>query len=532
MSPLPLRAAVLVCLSAAAHSAPQAGSPSLKPVTAPFVGQNLILRLEGAVAASTVDLYFSPESGSTTTPYGLLELRRNQLTHLATGVTDAAGAWTFDLAIPADPAFAEMGAHFQALVDDPSAAAGRTFSSAVHARYLGPRVYAGYGTALRAGVQILSAITDSVVASADCAVSSPSYGFPREGKPVFDAAYSRGAAMITERELLLFDPYFGGIHARVLHASTCSRVLFTDAARRTVYALELAGGSVPARVHALDLASGVETSVLDLPNLVEPIWCQNDAATEVFVAEFEPSGRTAVRRIGLNPLADLGAAPVGIPESDMFRSFDGQDEVPLPMLFARGQVFVSTTGWQGLEPIGSLTRCWSDPSGITTHLTTLGTWSIRTLAAVPVADRLVGGVGVTVFGPVFLPVEVPLSGVGPPSTFTPPQGSTEFNIRDIAVDGRKAWVVAETEWLHHDLLFRLDLQTNAWTGYPHSWLFGPSDAEVVRDGWNHELWVSNLGFGPPISIAPEILVVDELHGTVRHIPLQRTARVLHAVPLP
>jgi hypothetical protein len=526
-------AALVVSISFAVHAAPQAVSPSLQPVTAPFVGRTLTLRLDGAAASSAVDLYFSHEVGSATTPYGVLELRRNRMLLLGSGVTDSAGVWTFDFPIPLDPAYAERGAHFQALVDEPSAPTGRSFSQAVHARFLGPRVYAGYGTSLRAGVQILSAVTDTVVASADCAVAGAGYGFPREGKPVFDTAYSSGAVMISERELMLFDPYFGGVRGRVPYASTCARTVFTDAARRTVFVLELAGGSSPARVHAVDIASGAETGALDLPSAVEPIWCQNGAATEVYLAEFEPGGRTAVRRLGLVPLADLGSAPVGIPESRIFRTFDGQQEVPLPMHFAGGQVFVSTlASLPGPELQGSLTRCWPAPSGITTDLTHLGPWSIYKLEAVPSVDRLLGGIGATMFGPAFVPIQMPLSAIGPPTTFTAPLGSTEFYIHDVEPDGRKAWVVAEWEWQHHDVLYRLDLQTNTWTQYPHSWFLGPSDAEVVHDRWNRELWVSNLGIGPPVSIAPEILVVDDLHGTTRHIELQRTARVLHAVPLP
>jgi hypothetical protein len=56
--------------------------------------------------------------------------------------------------------------------------------------------------------------------------------------------------------------------------------------------------------------------------------------------------------------------------------------------------------------------------------------------------------------------------------------------------------------------------------------------EVLRDAWNHEVWVSNIGYPPPIDIDPEILVVDELNGSSRHIPLDHTAKFLHAVPLP
>jgi hypothetical protein len=166
------------------------------------------------------------------------------------------------------------------------------------------------------------------------------------------------------------------------------------------------------------------------------------------------------------------------------------------------------------------------------HTTALGTNLIHQLAAVPAAERWIGCIGATGFGPYFRPCEAPISTLGPPTLFAAPGNTTEFYVRDVVADGGSAWVVAETSWQGSDHLFQLDVATHAWTPYPHAWYFGPSDAELVADAWNHALWVANVGMGPPVNLAPEILVVDELLGTARHIPLDRTASVLHAVPLP
>ena len=534
--------ALLFLVPVAAQAAPQSGAPDLRHVTAPFVGRTLTLEVQGAAPLAAIDLYFSQEPGSSTTPYGVLELRRNALQLLASGTTTATGAWSFDLTIPLQASLAETGAHFQALIDDSSAPAGRIFSDAIHARFLGPRMYAGYRGVdpfvlgpRRFGMYILSGLTESVVASVDYGITNSPYADQHEGKPVFDATYSRGAVMSTGNELLYFDPYFGGVQGRTAFASTCSRTLFTDAARRTLYVLETAGTAASGRIHAIDIASGAETAHLDLPNVVEPLWCLGRAASEVFVAEHETGGRTAIRWIGLSPLVDRGSIQVGGPESTSFLALDKgppPHSTRVPLVFAGGQVFAATSGDVGMYKLGSLTRFRATSAGFTTDTTALGTAMFHVLAAVPGADRVLAGWGRTDMGPFFLPFQIPITTIAPPSAFPAAQGSTEFWISEIEPDGEDAWIIAETEWQHSDVLFRLDVGTHAWTQYPVGWLYGPSDAAVLRDAWNHELWVSNVGVGPPVNLAPEILVVDEVLGTMRHIPLGKTVEVLHAVPLP
>ncbi len=519
-------------LSMSVPGASQTSTPRLVLTTPPFVGQTLHLELDGALPGTSIQLLFSTEADSTATPFGQLELRRDAAVWMASGITTAAGTWSFAIPIPLATQLAETGAHFQAVVADPAAPGGNVLSAAVHARLLGPRVYAVYGSAGSAGMLAVSALTDAIVARVDCRVDHPDFGFPREGKPVFDAVFSRGAAMITDRDLLLFDPYFGATVARIPFNRACARTVFTNPSRTTVYVLELAGPSSPARVHALRLSTGTQIASLDLLNAAEPIWCQGRSGADVFVAEHEPGGRTAVRRIGLEPLVDRGSVAVGLAQSDNFRSYNGTQFVALPMLQVGGEVYISTSGSAGSSMLGSLTRIVPGPAGMTTLVTPLGTRLIHRLEAVPAADRLIGGIGATDVGPYFLPCEIPFGSIGQPTTLRPPQLSYEFYVHDIEPDGASAWIVADRTWDGQRSLFRLDVSTHAWTTYPYAWTYGPSDAEVVRDAWNHELWVSNVGVGPPVGILPEILIVDVLHGTSRTIPLDVTAAALQAVPLP
>jgi len=526
-----------------AHAAPQAATPHLRHSTAPFIGSTLTLEIEGAPPLSPIVLYFSPQPGSRAMPYGTLELDSGSLQQIANGAATAAGTWSFALPIPLQESLAETGAHFQALVDDPAAPAGKVFTDAVHARLLGSRVYAGfrggnpgYGSH-RTGLFIVSAVTDEVVARVDYGISDSWEAFQHEGKPVFDAAFSRGAVMSTERELLLFDPFFGGVLGRIPFASPCSRTLLTDPERRVVHVLETAGLGSPARIHAIEFASGAETAHLDLPNVAEAIWCSGRADSEAFLAEFEPGGRTAVRWIGLDPLVDRGSTAVGTPGSSSFRASDGYRDVPLPMVFASGQLFVSTRDPASGLADAILTRCRASASGIDTWVYDLGNpptyEACFVLAAVPAANRILAGLTVPGLGGGMY--QARLSTTRPPTPLPPlppPQGYGTLNARDIVADGKIAWVIGEWEWAHSDILYRLDLETLTWAATPHNWFFGPKDAELIHDAWNHELWVSNVGYGPPVNIAPEILVLDEIQGTTRHIALAHTAEVLHAVPLP
>ena len=503
---IPLRTfAFGLCLSTApAVASAQASTPHLRHTSAPFLGQALTLEVDGAVPNSPIDLYFSPEAGSYPTPFGVLELKRSRLLLLSHDLTDAAGSFTHAFTIPLDPGLAETGAHFQALVGDPGAPAGRVFSDAIHARFLGPRVYAGHA----GGLDVLSGISDSVVAS----VSYDAGVYPY-GKPVFDATFSRGAVMSTARELLFFDPFFGTVEGTMSFSSDCVKALITDGARRTVFVLE-SGGSAQARIHAVDLLSGTETSHLDLPNPAGWIWCEGSPGVEIFLGERDPSGNSAIRRVGMDPLADLGSGIVG-------------GSGILEMIYTGGQVFSSM--------YGALSRSRVVGSTIVTRTNGLGLWRALVLTAMPDVDWIVAG---EFWGPESHMVKIPISRVGAPiplqSTPHPPE--VPFFIE---ADGPTAWVVGlyDSGEAGSPNLWRLDFPTETWTAYPNPMLAHgyyvatPRGTALLRDAFDHELWIACQS-ERQIGVRPKIGIWDELLGTTRQIPIAHDVWSLLAVPLP
>jgi len=515
-------AALALCIAAVPSLASgQASVPQLRHTSAPFIGQTLTLAVDCAAPNSAVELYFSPEPGTLATPYGLLELRRNEMTLIAHGNTDAAGAWSFGLPVPLDPAWAETGAHFQALVDDPSAPAGRIFSDAVHARFLGSRVYAGHA----AGLDVYSGVDDSIVASVSFAASV-------FGEPVFDRTFSRGAILSTPRELVLFDPYFGTVEGTVSFVSDCSSLLIADAARGRVIVLEMQAGSSPARIHAIDFVTGAETAYLDLPNPVAGGWCEGSPDAELYVGEMDPSGRPAVRRIGMDPLASLASGFIGDPTAT--------DQQFLELIYAGGQVFSSTLApEQGPPPaylVGTLSRTRVVGSSLGTR--TVGLWRTRMfgMTAVPEADWILAGMHATWTSGSSID-RIPITRVGGP-TWLPPllYGPTYPDF--IEPDGHTAWIVGQYEYPEGDRLYRLDLDTETWTIYPVTWpnplawVFNrPTATALLHDALDHELWVSSrasLWNG----IRARIMVQDEILGGPRRIQLLHEVESLLGVSLP
>lgn len=516
-SPIHVRALALAFgLSAGVALAAQPTSSPRLHHTAPFLGSTLTLSVDGAPAFASVDLYFNTEAGTFATPYGTLELKRSGCQVLATGTADASGLWSYDLAVPLDPALAETGAHFQAIVTDSAAPSGRVLTDPFHGRYLGPRVYAGHDS----GMYIVSALTDGILANVPFA--SISSGVRHEGKPVFDADFVQGAVMSTPRELLFFDPYFAGVLGTVPFANDCSRILVTDGARRTAYVLELAAGATPPRLHAIDLATHAETSYLDLPYSVEGLWCAGEPGVDVYVAEHDSSG-TAIRRIGLDPLADLGSVHVGGTVSTMFQD----------LFYSSGVLVVSTLGVSGFDILGSLTRCEVAPSGLEANAFDLGRIQLKPLAAVPAVGRALAGFSPTWTGPAGSLTEFKLHSIRGP-TFVPyaPTGP-DFFVRDVAVDGTLAWILAAGDDDNQcPRIYKLDMADYHWTVYPFVWcLSGVNEIEMLHDALARKVWVPTPG-NVSMAVRPSITVVDDLHGTSTKIRLADDVRVLHAVPLP
>ena len=520
LSAVRARAAVVVLgLLAAPAFANQVTSPRLHH-TAPFLGRTLTLTVDGAQPLASVELYFNTQPGSYATPYGTLELQRRGARRLATGTTDAAGAWSFDLVVPLDPSLAESGAHFQAIVRDSSAPAGKVLTDAFHGRYLGSRVYAGHA----GGMYVFGAESRSIVARVEASGAGSPYV---PGKPLFDPEVTQGVVMSTSRELLFFDPYFGGVLARLPFANDASCVLLADAAPRTVYVLELASGATPPRIHAIDLASRSETGFLDLPYPVEPVWCAGAPGVDAYVLERSPT-EWRVRRIGLEPLADLGSIHVGGPlppiGSYELGSFD--------MAFASDELLVSSLGQSSaFEILGSLTRCKVGAAGLEASVVDMGRASAHLLTPVPALDRMLCSQAVTFTGPSGWLSQFRVHSIRGPAPVEPPFPSALY-IEDIAVDGTTAWVLTATMdpgWCPG--LYRLDLTTWTWTDPELYWCIRAREEEVLHDSLVNQVWVSSLS-DPAARIRPAVTVVDAATMTSQKIRLDQDALVLHAVPLP
>jgi hypothetical protein len=516
-SSIRMRAALLaVGLSTTTlFAAPQALSTPRLHHTAPFLGHTLTMSVDGAPPFAAVQLLFNTEAGSFATPYGVLELKRNGVHRIASGTTDATGAWSHDFAVPLDPALAESGAHFQAIVADASAPAGMVLSDAFHGRYLGPRVYAGHD----AGLYVLSGTSGAIVADVPFASNQGNPVARHEGKPVFDADVGVGAVMSTPKELLFFDPYFAGVIGTIPFVNDCSRILLLDGTKRAVFVLEVGADPVPPRLHAIDLATRTETGFLDLPYPVERFWCAGEPGIDAFVAEHDASG-TSVRRLGLAPLADLGSIHVGDAVSSAFRD----------LAYASGEAFASTIGFVSFQVPGSLTRVRAGSGGLEADVSALGQQQLALLTAVPALDRMLGWQSLTTMGPSGWLSQVKMHSIRAPSPVEPPVPSAMF-LKDIEVDGTTAWILAALDDDGCPYLYRLDTTTWAWTPTSLYWCFRTPDAEVLHDALANQVWVANAS-EPIAGIRPAITVLDVPSGTTLKIRLAQDARVMHAVPLP
>lgn len=267
--------------------------------SAPWVGGDLVLTLEGAPPGASVRLFHSPAAGQTPTPYGLLELDRAQLDLAAGGQADAQGHWEVALAIPLDPLLVEAESHYQALVQDPVGAGA--LSAAVHLRTLGPRSYtlcAGGGSAPPS--LDVHAITDGAPVASVALAAWPPTSCPLEGlwRPVFSGNLARGAFLSHCGELVVIDNFDATVVA-VLAVESASPRLLPSKDGRFAYVLERPSGAAP-HIRALELASATFVATLDLPATCGALWSLEEGTQMAFVQDMDPgSGELLARRVDL-----------------------------------------------------------------------------------------------------------------------------------------------------------------------------------------------------------------------------------------
>ncbi|MFN0242900.1 MAG: YncE family protein [Planctomycetota bacterium] len=526
-----------VLLSLAAATA----QPSLHH-SAPFLGRTLQIRVAGAPANQPAVLLYSPRAAHVATAFGLLEIERHSSHRVALGTTNANGRWTVQLPIPLDAALAEVEAHFQALIDDPSAPAGKVLSRGVHVRLLGTRVYVDSretdgGDPALAELVIASAVHDAIIATVPLG-AAPNIGVV---EPVFSPSFARGAVMASAGELVIFDPFFGAVLDTVPFQGATPRIFLDEDGNRALV-LELGSASalpqpIPARLSAVDLATGQVVAQLSLPKPALDRWCLNAARTEAYIAEIEDLDHDSfVRRIDLVTWTDLGAIAVG--ETGV--PFQRIDE----MLFAAGQVIVTAHPGGldpgGLDPRSSLTRIDLSPWTPVTSVQFDPPHFHITMAALPNVDRLIlfrRTFGLTSQG--FFRT-TPLSATGPIIDLpVPPEWNDRVIAHVLEPEEDGLWVLDRAgdillqEATEPGRLYFVDLVTNAWTMFPHEWgNVGPSDIEVVHDALANKLVLSTRSTSAPGSTPGELYVFDRATQTVQHVPLAHSGFAATVVPVP
>lgn len=504
--------------------------------SAPFLGRPLEIELSGAAPFAPVTLLLSPAAGHSQTPFGRLELRRERIIPVASGVTDAQGHWTASLPVPLDAALAELEQHYQALIFDPAAPAGAVLSNARALRLLGPRVYVSYrdtSTAVaHTGLYVVDAAHGSLAYALDHGPNGAAQGSNSEGRPVFDERNAVGAVMASAYDLVFFDAYFGTRLETIHFAAACSRVLYTDAARKRVYVLEtgvlpVPGSQQPAVVHAFDLTTRSVVGRLSLSGTTDRLWCVGRAAREAFIAEHDLRGFTSLHRVSLDPLADRASVPLELEFGALF------DRVA----FAAGQVLVSSHRFGPFPAPASchFSRVAIGASSMTVLATPMSDTYPFEFVALPGVDGLfTWSQRWTV--PVARMEIQPLHSIGAPESIPLPDFYVAAN--DLEDDGPVLWVMDRNSNEPLDptepgRLWRLDLATRTWSSYPRTWPFeGPLDVERLRDPIVDLVCIGTRHVAPPIDRPGELLLASPSGAHETHVVLGVDAEALLAVPIP
>lgn len=319
MNALSLRFARSLCAVVLSSGALLAAQATLSH-SAPFLGANLQLAIDGAPPGAHVRLFLSPNPASIATPWGTLEIDRNSVSIVGGGFADALGHWSITTQLPSAPAAAETPMHFQALVTPPSTGTAAQLSEAAHLRILGSRAYVACsgeaalptGTA-NGGVAIVSLTNGELVATVDFGGVTEHIWDDFDAAPVFDASFSRGAVMTSPTDLLVFDPFFGGVIQHLAFASA-SRKLHTSADGSLLYVLDGVANAGQPGVHVIDFASLQPSGFAPLPaGSYGGDWVHLAAHSIAYVARSSSGVQTFVERVDLAAQQHTGAVLVGTP---------------------------------------------------------------------------------------------------------------------------------------------------------------------------------------------------------------------------
>ena len=511
----------------------QGGTPGLEHGP-PWLGRDLELAVVHAPASAFIRLLASDAAAMQPTPYGLLELDRSRLYVAAVGTTDANGKLELALPIPLDPAWAERELHLQALVADSAAPGGWILSDAAHLRCVGARVYAGfagyegdvYEPPGPGGLAIVSAVTRRVVATVDYGLPPPVGVRSASAQPVFAWDLARGAVVSPMGELLLFDPFFGGLITSQPLPDASRRLAITGGGT-VVVALEPGVDSnglplQPALVRAIDVRDGSAIGSLQLTRAVSGTWLWSVERDEAFLIEIEtPTGPYFVRRVGLHSLEDRGAVPLPI---------SGRRAWP-SMAMDGAELYLSSfdlnTCWPG--PFESeLTLVDYDAATPSAQVSPIST-AASAITPVPELGVWFSFGSIACFGPGY-DFEARRSGeLSLLHSWWPPAGWSEIAPREIEWDGAKLWMPYPMDTDGAARLLWFTPATLTWSNL--NLVPFPLQVEIVHDSLVFTGAVLTHGYPAP-GPGTRVYFVDPTTSEVQHVTVGKRGESLLGVSLP
>jgi hypothetical protein len=528
-----------VLLAAAARGdPPDCTARPLIQHTPSFLGNTLTLDIVNAPADSAVVLFHGPTARRTQTPVGLLELERARLNIVAFGRTGPDGSWSIHINVPDEPVLAELPARFQALIAGDVYVGGAVLSEAAHMRLTGPRVYAAWsgresGPAgpENAGLAVVSALTNDVVAEVDLGAIDADVRALGDGKPVFCPSCTIGAFVPGADGLAVFDRHFPTLYALVPFEHP-SRTVVLHPDEPVAFVLETGYRTRPqpdgsATLHKVSLCGQISDEQLELPYLAPGLWTTNDAGTKAFVAELGENGRTAIRRIDLIGFADLGAVEVGVEDSDEFTE----------LLWAFNRLYVATRSpddpYAARAQLSSVNWWGGTP---TVEVSTDWQW-ICSLEAVREAGTLVA----YDFQPyvpagslhTMRPGAMDLKGtLGLPWVYLHCDALVEQDCGLWVLDASNNEPPTATD---PGCVFHLGLDGERWWQHPTVYpLIGPVSMDLVRDAYSDVVALAGIGYDPPVDLEPSLILIDKsgAEPVETTIPLGFQPTMLHGVPVP
>ncbi|MCP4966747.1 MAG: hypothetical protein GY926_16160 [bacterium] len=483
--------------------------------SAPWLGGDLSLQIEGAQPASYVRWLVAPTAGSFMLPFGELELERSTIQVLAGSTTDSNGSSAVSLSLDALTYAVEEELHIQTLVADATHPSGFVLGEAKHLRVLGPRFYVGcrgVNAASQAENGALLAISEdsgsTIFEIGHGRVLTGERGHGRAA-PRFSANMDVGAVMISPSELLLFDPFFGTELARIPFA-TASRDIFVHPDTTGVWVLDQ--GSGPSRVNYVDFDTLTVTNQIFLQQPVSWYWCATEDGREAWIGEhYSFTGQTAALRFNLETGQVGESIPLGAVSNSRFTD----------LTCAAGQVFVGTATQTGMGNwFGYRSRIQFAAGGHVVTTDSAFTTEFSMFTAAPDARAVLFSN--------FMP-EIPAGSLSaqrlavPTVTHTFASPWVYLHVDALAVEGTGLWVLDSSNnepptATDPGRLYHLDLLTHIWRQHPTDWHFvGPVAMSLLKGPTHNTIGLITESEPAPISITPKLWMINTATGMERTV---------------